>query len=196
MLCATLLRGVEGGQLDGVYGIGAALVVPAVALGETMWAGVCWCRKGAAGLLRRAAECLDALPQGVPVPVVTAEACRAYDEGRMDEWALHERAGLHGGAEYLDGFNAGRAEALADVAALQQPTVVAPVLVMAGAAQETDEGIEMATAVAADPALTLSIALEDHGTVRSAAKALGIAESTFRSRCKKLGVAMPGRKRG
>jgi hypothetical protein len=40
----------------------------------------------------------------------------------------------------------------------------------------------------------LAALLEKHGSVRAAARALGVAESTLRGRCKKAGVQLPGRK--
>ncbi len=76
MLCVTLVRGVVGGDLPGVYGLSALAAAPAVALGESVWAGVCWCRKGAARLLRRAAEVLDAAPVAEVASYPVAEVRR------------------------------------------------------------------------------------------------------------------------
>jgi hypothetical protein len=74
---------------------------------------------------------------------------------------------------------------------VELPVVEAPVeavpVPMPSAAQVT---VEAAPDVGAD----LAAALEKHGTVRAAARALGIAESTFRGRCRKFGVKTPGRK--
>ena len=41
----------------------------------------------------------------------------------------------------------------------------------------------------------LAAALEKYGTVRAAARALGVAESTLRGRCRKAGVKLPGRRK-
>jgi hypothetical protein len=75
---------------------------------------------------------------------------------------------------------------------VELPVVEAPVeavpVPMPSAAQVTVE------APTPDAGADLAAALEKHGTVRAAARALGIAESTFRGRCRKLGVKTPGRK--
>ena len=65
----------------------------------------------------------------------------------------------------------------------------APVLVMASAARATE-----APAATTAPNCDLWDALAQQGTVRAAARALGIAESTFRGRCRRAGVPLPGRK--
>lgn len=63
----------------------------------------------------------------------------------------------------------------------------APVLVIASAAQVTAE--------AEGPApVDLAAVLAEHGSVRAAARAVGVAESTFRGRCRKAGVQLPGRR--
>jgi hypothetical protein len=64
------------------------------------------------------------------------------------------------------------------------PVEAAPVLTMASAAQETRPA-------AGDD---LAAVLAEQGSVRAAARHLGVAESTLRGRLKKQGIPLPGRK--
>jgi hypothetical protein len=72
------------------------------------------------------------------------------------------------------------------------------VLAMPAAAQVTAptviEAAEKAEAGNPREAALLAANLATYGTLRATARGLGMAESTLRSRCKRLGVAVPGRK--
>jgi hypothetical protein len=95
---------------------------------------------------------------------------------------------------HCDGYGAGRKDGEAKVALWEPEPVVLP---MRAAAQAVDVPAPVAQAVPESAPATgeaLAAALAEHGTVRAAARALGVAESTFRSRAKRAGVVLPGRK--
>jgi hypothetical protein len=150
----------------------AAVADVAVAAVSRLRQAVAVVRVGLAERLRAVAECLD------PVPVATAD-------DRPSRAAI-----------WCDGYDTGRAHGEAAAAVADVPPTV---LVMASAAQVTAEEAVPESAPELPPKPTaghteLTEALLLHGSVRGAARALGIAESTFRSRCKKLGVQTPSRK--
>jgi transcriptional regulator with PAS, ATPase and Fis domain len=75
------------------------------------------------------------------------------------------------------------------------------VLVAPSAAQVTDGSgpevqLDAPTVDAAVEADVIRRALAEHGSVRAAARQLGIAESTLRGRCRKLGIATPRARKG
>ncbi len=66
-----------------------------------------------------------------------------------------------------------------------------PVAMPAAAQITTEEPPAAAHSTTADEADTLRAALAEHGSIRGAAKALGMADSTLRGRLKRLGIEAP-----
>jgi hypothetical protein len=191
MFATQLIGGVVRGDLDGVTGLAALGAAPAalvldvglavagaVRAEAAAWTarlrqGVSWLRRAAAGALRAVAKVLDPLP--VQVPAV---------EVRDVVWPVLYRVEL-------------------PVVEVPTPVEAAPVLAMPSAAQVTAEEAPVAVEEAPAPAAEYGPvtcreeaeeALARWDTVRAAARACGIAESTLRSRCRKWGVPLPGRK--
>jgi hypothetical protein len=143
-------------------------------------------------------------------------ACRAYGDGWRAGWEAtrqreYDRGYQAGRAAALAEWDASVAEERWTVApqadaadgALTPQAVdfvlgaPAAVLVAPSAAQVTDGTggpIVQLDAPAVDAVVEADVirrALAEHGSVRAAARQLGIAESTLRGRCRKLGIATP-----
>jgi hypothetical protein len=161
----ALVASVLSGERDGVEGLAVLAAAPALALGE-----------GAVLTVR--------------------ETVRAAGSGarRALGWLRRTAArALRAAAEVLDPAPVAEARTFPLATVRQEAAPAVPlvpdapvVLAMPAAAQ--------VTAPPADGAPALQDALAQHSTVRAAARALGIAESTFRGRCRKAGVPLPGRK--
>jgi hypothetical protein len=174
---AALVASVLSGERDGVEGLAVLAAAPAVALGEgavltvreTVRAAGSGARRALGWLRRTAARALRAAAE-VLDPADTAPVA----EGRRYDLVTLRR----------------------DTAPAVPLVPDVPVVLPMRAAAQVTEDVEA-------PALPVEVfgwtwdyaaLLAEHGTVRAAARATGIAESTFRSRCKRLGVAVPGRK--
>ena len=170
MFAVEMVRGVLAGQTDGVTGLAALAVSPAVALVEAGAAAVDAVRSGLRGLRHKLAVGLRRLADRIEAPAPVARL--VVPDPRT------------GSVMYAD-------EALPApvVEVVPEAPVILPVAVpMPSAAQVTrPESWE-------DIAAPLVKAVEEHGGVRAAARALGIAESTLRSRVKRAGLTLPGRK--
>jgi hypothetical protein len=89
-------------------------------------------------------------------------------------------------------------EATVDPPATPEPVSVPVPLVMLAAAQVTVEGPAVEARAPTEPGTDeererLAAVLTAHGTIRGAARALGVGESTLRSRLKRHGVEAPTR---
>ena len=170
MLAINLVSGVVRGELDGVTGLAALAVSPAVAMVEAGAAAATAVRSGLRGLrqalasgLRRLADRIEA-PAPVPARLVVPDP-------------------RTGSVMYAE-----EAQPAPVVEVVPEAPVILPVAVpMPSAAQVTVEAAPVAD-------LDLAGLLETHGSVRAAARALGVAESTLRGRLRKAGVKLPGRK--
>jgi len=165
MLTSELMASVFGADRGDMALVGMPLV-PAAALADVATAAADGVRRGLSWLRRRIGLAALAVAQrcGV-VPVATA--------------AVSPVASLPPVADVVIPFQGGEP---------YEPAVAAQA-VEAPSAPATVEPIP-APAVADG----LRAALETHGTVRAAARALGVAESTLRGRCRKAGVKLPGRR--
>ncbi|HKI33600.1 MAG TPA: hypothetical protein VKA46_17225 [Gemmataceae bacterium] len=165
MLTTELMATVFGAD-RGDMALVAMPLVPAAALVDGVTAATDVARRGVSWLRRRIGLAALAVAQrcGV-VPVATA--------------AVYPVASLPPVADVVIPFQGGEP---------YEPAVAAQA-VEAPSAPATVEPIP-APAVADG----LRAALETHGTVRAAARALGVAESTLRGRCRKAGVKLPGRR--
>ncbi len=189
-ITASVVRAVVSpGRGEGILPVAAGFAVPAVLVGEAAALGLDkarhalrWFRKAAARALRQLAEVLDPAPLPRPrVVTLYVPLTRPADVERLN-------------ASYLDGLNDGRAEALADVRQLNAPPTLqspAEAATIAAAASDTASGPAAGQVDPVPPCATadaLRGILAEHGSIRGAARALGIAESTLRSRCRKAGI--------
>jgi hypothetical protein len=139
---------------------------------------------------------LATVPAVPAVALAEAAAAGVRAVGRAVSWVRRKlAAGLRAAAERLDPVPVVsrlevRLARLAPAAVRAGAPVILP---MPSAAQVTTEDAPAVLPLrpAGDD---LAAALEKHGSVRAAARALGVAESTLRGRCRKAGVKLPGRK--
>ena len=173
MFAVEMVRGVLAGQTDGVTGLAALAVSPAVAMVEAGAAAVAAMRSGLRGLRHALASGLRRLADRIEAPAPVAARLVVPDPRT-------------GSVMYAE-----EAPPAPVVEVVPEAPVILPVpapVPMPSAAQVTrPETWE-------DIAAPLVKAVEEHGSVRAAARALGIAESTLRSRVKRAGLTLPGRK--
>jgi hypothetical protein len=186
---------------EGPVALCALVLVPGLALVEVLCLLVLLALAGYWRARRAIGWALHGLAELLVPMAAERRLCvlHAYGDGWRAGWEATRRA------EYDRGYQAGRAEALlawgdslpaSDAAVAVIPDSDPDVLVAPSAAQVTDgtagpvvEGPTMrAVVVEAD---VIRRALDELGSVRAAARALGMAESTLRGRCRKLGIATP-----